>query len=90
MYIQQALTSLVGAPHLLAFRVGGPILTVTKRFQVVDSRGKIPRRFSGCLDDFLAIDWQVIERAQFAQILQKMRDERAQRAAQDEGGGNGG
>lgn len=90
MQIQQALMSLVGAPHLTAFRVGGPLLTVTKQFQVVDNRGRIPRRFVGCFADFVAIDWQVMDKAEFAAAMLRAREDRAKRAAQDGGEGNGG
>lgn len=91
MYLHDAIRSLVGAPNLLCFRVAGPILRLSRHNQVVDYRGPQPRRFVGCFSDFVALDWQVIDAAEFAAIMAKAAQERAAAAAGGEDGeGNGG
>lgn len=80
MDIRQAMTGLLGSPHLVAFRDGGPIVTVTNRGQVLGLRSGHPYRYVGKLSDFVATDWQVMPVAQ----LQRLALE-AQQAAEGNG-----
>lgn len=65
----------------MAFRMPGPRLTLTKRNLVVDHQGPKPRRYSGCLADYVAIDWQVIKQsdwpAYIAKLIQQAEEQRA-------------
>jgi hypothetical protein len=79
MDIRQAFSGLLGSPHLIALREGGPIVTVTNRGQVLGLRSGRPYRYVGKLSDFLATDWQVVTAAQLQAAA-----ERAGAAAEDE------
>jgi len=68
MDIRQAFSGLLGSPHLIALRAGGPIVTVTNRGQVLDMRSGRPYRYVGKLSDFCATDWQIVTGAQLAQL----------------------
>jgi len=67
MDIRQAFSGLLGSPHLIALREGGPIVTVTNRGLVIDLRSGRPYRYVGKLSDFVATDWQVVTAAQLQQ-----------------------
>ena len=84
MTIQEALHALVGAPHLVAFRLPGPQLTLTRRNRVLDHQGPRPRPFVGCFSDFVAIDWQVMKKEDFGKMMMQLVEAaRAQRAVLD-------
>ena len=88
MTFTEAIHALVGAPHLLAFRPAGPLLTLTRLNRVIDNRGPKPRDFHGIVSDYLAIDWQVMKQSDFAAMMQKIVDDAAaqQAAAAGQGG----
>ena len=68
MDIRQALSGLLGSPHLVALRDGGPIVCVTNGGRVLSLKSGRPHRYTGKLSDLVATDWQVfpIEQLQAA------------------------
>jgi len=69
MEFPEAMRALIGAPHLMAIRKGGPILQVSNRNKVVDVRNGNERTYVGKLSDYVAIDWQVMTVDQFRELI---------------------
>lgn len=76
MQFVDAIKALVGAPHLRAFRIGGPVLIMTDRQRINDIRGGRGHQYVGKFSDYCAIDWQVMTTEQFAAFIIKLREQR--------------
>lgn len=86
MEISEAIRALCGAPHLCAFRFPRPLLDVTPRGGVVDHSGPNPRVYTPKLQDYLAIDWQVMKKEDYAKMMAEIV---AKQKAQIAGAGGG-
>ena len=84
MEFVEAIRALIGAPHLVAFRMPGPQLTISRGGMVVDHRGPKPRQFTGVLQDYVAIDWTVMKQADFVAMLHQLAAAAAEQRTQEE------
>jgi hypothetical protein len=85
MTVYDAVHALVGFPHLVAFRLPGPQLTLSRYNMVIDHQGPKPRRYVPSFGDLVSIDWQVAKKEDFMKLLTRMlEDAQARRAALEE------
>jgi hypothetical protein len=73
MNLPEALHHLVGRTDIVAFRMPGPILTLTRHCRLVDSqatlRGGKVRPYQGCFGDLIATDWQILPLEEFSKRI---------------------
>ena len=81
MTIHDAVHALIGFPHLVAFRMPGPQLTLSRFMMVIDHQGPKPRRYVPSFSDLVSVDWQVMKKEDFAKLLQKMYNEAMEQRA---------
>lgn len=88
--IQDAFRALVGAPFLCALRPSGPQVVMKRSGMLVQMNCPRPRRFTGNLSDFCALDWEVVKISDLVRAMQQQQSAAAQASSSGEGGPSNG